>query len=46
LYNPDSVGKEVMVDEVADVTVPVPEIDDTVESNEEALNKSDVVVAG
>jgi hypothetical protein len=36
-----------MVDEGADVTVPEAEIDDTVESKEEALsNKSDVVAVG
>lgn len=46
LYNPDNVGKEVMVDEGAAVTVPELEIDDTVESNEDALNKLDDVAAG
>jgi hypothetical protein len=51
LYSPDRVGKEVMVDEGADVTVPESDIeridDDADESNEEVLDiDADVVVAG
>lgn len=51
LYSPDSVGKEVMVDEGADVTVPesddIDAIDETVESNEKVLdNVADVVASG